>query len=375
MIRDAFGLIYAGDQIIQMRELVENRAVGAVPIGGRYRVIDFPLSNLMNSGIRSVGVIANTNYNSLMDHLGSGKSWNLSRKDDGLFLLTPYATRDTGNAYRNIIEALRGSLSFIRRAKAEYCIFTNAYMIHNMTYDDMMRFHIEKGADITLLYNKASRETYQGARYDDLRFRLDKAGRITDIEVKPENTKLDATSMRTLIVRKDILIYLIEECSARGETSFTLDLLRNNIDRLKMMGFEYKGYVGRMHSVASYFRVNMDLIDPVRQMTMFQGHNRIYTKVKDEVPAKYFADAHVSNSLVANGCIIEGSVENSVLFRGAYIGKGVSVKNSILLPSTEVNENSELEYVILDKDVSVRSRSRLVGGEEFPVVIRKGAHV
>jgi glucose-1-phosphate adenylyltransferase len=375
MIREAFGLIYAGDQIMQMRELVENRAVGAVPIGGRYRVIDFPLSNLMNSGIRSVGVIANTNYNSLTDHLSSGKAWDLSRKDDGLFLLTPYATRDTGSAYRNIVEALLGSLNFIRRAKAEYCILTNSYIIYNTTYDDMMRFHIENGADITLLYNKASLETYHGPRYDDLRFKLDRAGRITDIEVKPENTKLDATSMGTLIIRKDILIYLIEECAARGETSFTLDILRNNIDRLKMMGFEYRGYVGRMHSVAAYFRANMDLIDPERQITMFQGHNRIYTKVKDEVPAKYFADARVSNSLVANGCIIEGSVENSVLFRGVYIGKGVSVKNSILLPSTEVNEDSELEYVILDKDVFVRSRSRLVGSEEFPVVIRKGAHV
>jgi glucose-1-phosphate adenylyltransferase len=234
---------------------------------------------------------------------------------------------------------------------------------------------VESGADVTLLYDKASFETYRGPRYNDVRFKLDKTGRITDMEVVPENTKLDAASMKTLIIRKDILIYLVEECVARGETSFTNDLLRNNMDRIKIMGYEYKGYVGRMHSVAAYYRVNMDLIDPIRQVEMFQGRHRIYTKVKDEVPAKYFSDAQVKNCLVANGCIIEGSVENSMLFRGAYIGKGVTIKNSILLPNTEVNDNCDLEYVILDKDVSVRSRSRLVGNEEFPVVIRKGAHV
>ncbi|MDR2610111.1 MAG: glucose-1-phosphate adenylyltransferase subunit GlgD [Clostridiales Family XIII bacterium] len=374
MIRDAFGLIYAGEQVMQMRELVEFRAVGAVPIGGRYRVIDFPLSNFMNSGIRTVGIIANRNYNSLMDHLSSGKAWDLSRKDDGLFFLTPFANKETG-AYKNIIEALRGSMDFIRRAKAEYCILTNSHMIYNSTYDDMMRFHVDSGADITMLYNKASLESYRGERFKDVRLKIDKTGRITDLVTAPESTNLDTAGMETLILRKDILIYLTEECAARGETSFAHDFIRGNLDRLKMMGFEYTGYVGRMHSVAAYYRANMDLIDPHLQKTMFQGQNRIYTKVKDEVPAKYIGDSRVKNSLVANGCIIEGEVENSMLFRGAYIGKGVTIKNCILLPNTEVNDNSELEYVILDKNVGVRSRTRLIGNEEFPVVIRKGARV
>jgi glucose-1-phosphate adenylyltransferase len=360
---------------MQMRELVESRAVGAVPIGGRYRVIDFPLSNLMNSGIRTVAVIANRNYNSLMDHLSSGKAWDLSRKDDGLFFLTPFANKDTTGIYRNIIDALKGSMDFIRRAKAEYCVLTNAHMIYNTTYDDMMRFHVESGADITLLYNKASLETYHGERYCDVRLKLDRTGRVTDIEDASESTRLDMAGMETLIIRRDNLVYLTEECASRGEMSFTHDFLRGNLDRLKIMGFEYKGYVGRMHSVAAYYRANMDLIDPKLQMTMFQGRNRIYTKVKDEVPAKYIGDSRVNNCLVANGCIIEGEVENSVLFRGAYVGKGVTIKNSILLPNTEVNDNSELEYVILDKNVGVRSRTRLIGNEEFPVVIRKGARV
>jgi glucose-1-phosphate adenylyltransferase len=360
---------------MQMRELVEFRAVGAVPIGGRYRVIDFPLSNFMNSGIRTVGVVANRNYNSLMDHLSSGKAWDLSRKDDGLFLLTPFANKETTGVYRNVIEALKGSMDFIRRAKAEYCIITNAHMIYNTTYDDMMRFHVNSGADITLLYNKASLETYRGERYNDVRIKLDKAGRIMDLEVAPESAKVDAAGMDTFIIRKDTLVYLTEECAARGATSFARDFIRGNLDRLKIMGFEYKGYVGRMHSVAAYYRVNMDLIDPSMQRAMFQGENRVYTKVKDEVPAKYIGDSRVSGSLVASGCIIEGEVENSVLFRGSYIGKGATVKNSILLPNTEVNDNSELEYVILDKNVGVRSRTRLIGNEEFPVVIRKGARV
>jgi glucose-1-phosphate adenylyltransferase len=204
---------------------------------------------------------------------------------------------------------------------------------------------------------------------------MDKQNIVMEVEVNPGVSALDHISMDTYIIRKDILIYLVEESIAKGEYHFVNDLIRGNLSRLKIMGFEHAGYVGRMHSVAAYYKANMDFLDTKLQKALFRGRNRIFTKVKDEVPAKYIGESHVTNSIVANGCIIEGDVENSILFRGVYVGKGSSVKNSILLPGTEVNDNAELQYVVIDKNVSVRNRSRLIGNAEFPVVIRKGAMV
>jgi glucose-1-phosphate adenylyltransferase len=181
--------------------------------------------------------------------------------------------------------------------------------------------------------------------------------------------------MDVFIIRRDLLIYLVDESFAKGEYNFTNGLLRNNIGRIRIMGFEYKGYVSRLYDVASYYQTNMDFLDPDMQTAIFRGPNRIYTKVKDEVPARYMPTAAVKGSIVANGCVIEGEVENSVLFRGVYIGKGTKVKNSIVMAQTEINDGSEIENVVIDKDVSVRSRTRLVGSIDYPMIIRKGAVV
>ncbi|MDR0854568.1 MAG: glucose-1-phosphate adenylyltransferase subunit GlgD [Clostridiales Family XIII bacterium] len=377
MIREAFGLIYAAQEIMNLRDLVDQRTVGALPIGGRYRVIDFPLSNMVNTGIRNVGVIASRNYNSLMDHIGSGKAWDLSRKSDGLFLLTPYALRDNPGQYRGMIEALKSSMDYIRRAKQEYCVLSETYIIYNSTFDEMMKSHIETGADITVMYRTLDGDELaaEKERYSDVRFDIDGSGRIVDLEIDPELTTLSKRSMKTYIIRKDILIYLVEECFSRGEYHFSENLLRNNLHRLKIQGFEHKGYVGSIDSVASYYSINMDLLNTDIRRELFVLKNRVLTKVADGVPARYMDTADVTGSLIANGCIIEGKVENSVIFRHVQIGKGASVKNSIILPGTVVGDDADLEYVILDKNVSMRQRSRLVGNAGFPVVIRKGSLV
>jgi glucose-1-phosphate adenylyltransferase len=372
---DAFGLIYAGEQIFNLRELVDMRAVGALPVGGRYRVIDFPLSNMVNSGIRNVAVIASRNYNSLMDHLGSGKSWDLSRKSDGLFFLTPFAHKDNPGVYRGAVEALKGGMEYLKRAKQQYCIFTGSRTIYNSPYDDMMDFHIESDADVTILYNKLGNEKWHGPRYEDARISVKKNGEVRRIEIDAELSSLDCLVMDTFIVRRDLLVYLIDESLARGDYQFTGGLLRNNLGRIKMVGYEYKGYVSRLHDVASYYQTNMDVLDPKIQTAIFRGADRIYTKVKDEVPVRYMSTASVKNSVIANGCTIGGNVENSVLFRGVYIGKGTTVKNSILLPQCEVGDDAEIENAVIDKKVSVRNRTRLVGSKDYPVIIRKGAVV
>ena len=375
MIREAFGLIYAADEAPDLRDLVEARAVGALPVGGKYRLIDFTLSNMINSDIRNVGVIASRNYNSLMDHLSSGKPWDLSRKSDGLFLLTPYSLRENPGVYRGKVEALKSCMDYIRRTKQEYCVLGGSTRIFNSTFDDMMRFHVEQGADVTILYQNDPASGRPRDRFDDVYLKVAKDGSVTGIELNPMQSDLFARNMSTYIIHKDVLIYMVEESYAKGEYQFCEELLRNNIGRAKIMAFEHRGYVGTMRSVAAYYKVNMDLLNAKVRDELLSSKNRIYTKVRDSVPAKYTESAETSGSLIANGCIIEGHVENSVLFRSVHVGRGTTVKNSIILPGTDISENAELENVILDKNVSVRAGSRLVGATDFPVVIRKGSVV
>ena len=372
MIREAFGIIYTGEEIRNLRELVDQRIVGALPVAGKYRVIDFPLSNMVNSDIRSVGVIVSRNYNSLIDHLGSGKAWDLSGKGEGLFILTPFSLRENPGEYRGKVEALKSSLDFVRRVKQEYCILAGASSIYNINYGDMMRFHIESNADITALYHNIAYAHTVDEQYRDVFFNMTDEGRIRDLEINPRLTTLTARSLKSYIIRKDILIYLVEECVSKGEYKFSEHLLRKNINRLRIMGYEHKGYVGMLRSVQAYFDINMDMLKPKVRGELFQAENRIYTKTKDSVPARYTKLASVKNSLVANECIVEGSVEHSVLFRDVNIGKGARIKNSVILPGVEIGDDAELEYVVLDKGVNVRRRRRLIGNENYPIVVGKG---
>lgn len=375
MLRDTFGLIYAGEQNINLRELVYLRTVGALPVGGRYRAIDFILSNMVNSGIRNVGVIAQRSYHSLMDHLGSGKEWDLSRKNDGLFILPPFSSAENMGSYRGVVDAIKGVMSYISRSKQQYCVFSGSFTIYNMAFDDMVHYHLDTGADITMLYNEEEAEDFKGERYNDVRLHLSDDGRVVDLEINAALSDSKKVGMDTYVIRKDLLEYLVEDCMSRGKYNFVSDLLMNNLNRIKNMGYKHDGYVGRLHSVASYYKLNMDFLDTRIQKNLFYGDNQIYTKIKDEVPAKYAKTSNVKNSLVANGCIIEGEVENSILFRGVYVGKGTKIKNSIIMQNSEIYNNSDLEYVILDKSVNIRQGRRLIGDEVFPVIIRKGAIV
>jgi len=375
MIRDAVGIIHTGEEIPNLRELVDQRTIAALPIGGKYRAIDFPLSNMVNSDIRSVGVIVSRNYNSLMDHLGSGKVWDLSRKSDGLFILTPFAMREDPGIYRGEVEALKSSMDFLRRTRHEYCVLAGVTSIYNFNYDQMMRFHIESEADITVLYHTVEADYTVEQQYHEVFFDMSDEGRINGIEISPTSTSLTARSLKSYIIRKDLLMYLVDDCNSKGEYKFSENLLRNNLDRLKIMGFEHTGYVGMLKSVPAYYDVNMDMLNPKVREELFPEKNRIYTKTKDSVPAKYTQAADVRQSLVANECVIEGSVENTVLFRNVHIGRESKIKNSIILAGTVIGEGAELEYVILDKNVSIRPGSRLVGTSNYPVVIRKGALV
>ena len=375
MLNDAFGLIYAGEQNMKLIELVSKRAIGALPIGGRYRAIDFQLSNMVNSGIRNVGVVAEKNYHSLMDHLGSGKEWDLNRKNDGLFILPPFDTAESRGSFRGLCDAVKNSMSYIHRAKQQYCLLTGSYTIYNMTYNDLIDFHIEKNADVTILYNEEKGIPSDADRFKDLRLYFNEDGLVTDMEFNSMMPNSSCVGMDAYLLRKDLLEYLVEDALSRGKYSFVSDVLMPNVNRLKIYGYKHEGYVGRLTSVASYFKLNMDMINIDVQRELFHTGHPIYTKIKDAVPAKYDNSANVKNSIVANGCVIEGHVENCVLFRSVYIGKGSTVKDSVIMQDSEIYQNCWIENGILDKQVHVRSGRRLIGNENYPVIIKKGAVV
>jgi glucose-1-phosphate adenylyltransferase len=371
-MRDTMGIIYTGDSNISLQELTLRRSVAALPFGGRYRVIDFTLSNMINSGIINVGLITQNNYHSLMDHLGSGKQWDLDRKKGGLVILPPYVSHDNTGWYRGEIEALHSNMSFIRRSPQKYLIISGSSMVCNLTYDDAMEFHKDNNADITIIYKEDKKASKEDLSKHTL-IQTDGENRIWDIEVNPAVPMSDKISMEMYIIEKKLFEYLIEECVARGLYDFNKDILIKKMDKLKILGYPYDGYLAKIDSIPSYYKHNLELFNPENFYELFHHHGLIYTKVKDEVPAKYGDNSKVENSLVADGCIVDGKVENCVLFRGVKIAEGAVVKNCIIMQDTEIQEKAHIENVILDKEVIIRKGRHLVGQESYPVVIRKKA--
>lgn len=367
---DMFAMIYTGENDYSLAELTRSRPVSAVPIGGRYRLIDIILSNMVHSGVRTVGIIAQKNYHSLMDHVGSGKEWDLNRKQDGLFILPPYSNTDSSGSYKGLIDALRGNAEFLRRNKERYVLVTQSHTVFNFDYNELLKFHIESGADISMLYDRPS-QYRENAGIDRAYLHIGPSGQVMDIEVSPMSPRFFNVQMDMVIMETNLLLRLVDECCAQGRYDFKRDILMKHVRDLRIFAYPYHGYVARVDSVANYFTFNMDLLKQEVRDEIFSAARPVYTKVKDEVPARYGQGARAVNSLVADGCIIEGTVENCVLFRGVRIGRGSVVRNSVLMQGVEVRENAELNSVIVDKDSVIGRERRIVGTPNYPVVIGK----
>lgn len=374
MKNDLFGVIYTGESNMQLRDLTYSRSIAAVPFGGRYRCIDFMLSSMVNTGITNVGVICQKNYHSIMDHLGTGKEWDLRRKSDGLFILPPFVTKDNTGIYKGTVDALRSCMGYIRRSSQQYCVMVGSHTIFNTTFDEMLDQHIETGADVTVMYSHEPSEPGDD-EFDNARLIIDGNGRVSDIELNPYQARSDAQSCDAYIIDKSLLEYLVEEAATRANYDWMRDVLLQKVNSLKIYGWCYNGYVARINSMTSYFNHNMALLDREVREDMFNPSHPIYTKIKDEVPAIYGPDARVSNSIVADGCIIDGEVENSVLFRGVRVGRGAKISNCILMQAVEAQEMCELDHVVLDKSVTVKRGRKLMGHQSFPIILRKGAIV
>ncbi len=369
---NVLGLVFANMHDTTLGDMTKNRTMGSVMFGGRYRLIDFPLSNMVNSGISEVGVITKSNYQSLLDHLGSAREWDLARKKGGLYILPPFGNVES-TLYRGRIEALYGAMSFIKHSRAKYVILSDCDVVTNIDYKPIVEAHIESGADITAV---AHTGVYSS---DDIKtstvFNVDADKNVTSVLINPDISGTCTTSLNVFVMSMDFLIETVNDAMARGNVSFERNILQEKCRELKIKIYEYDNYFSKLNSPESYFKSNMALLEPENARKLFVPKRSIYTKVSDNAPVKYDLDSKVSNSLVADGCIIEGEVENSVLFRGVKVGKGAKVKNCILMQGTVVGDNAELNYLITDKNVSICENHILTSSPQYPMYVGKGASV
>ena len=365
---NALGIIFSNIHDSNVPELTSNRTMAAIPFGGRYRLIDFVLSSMVNSGITHVGCITNRNYRSLMDHVGSGKEWDLARKNGGFVLLPPFGEIDSTSLYSTRLEALKTVLGFIMRSNEEYIILADSNSVFNMNFNDLLRFHVSENADITMLYVKKSASEISGTNNAILK--LDENNRVKEIAIDPRmNGKVNIYG-NIVVMKRTMLVSLVSEAISHGRRHFLNDVIGKNVNRFKILAYCYDGYYEEISSLKRFYDVNLGLINPETRNKLF-GAAEIYTMIKDSAPTKYGANAIVKNSLISDACVIEGEVYNSVLSRGVKISRGTVVRNSILMKGTITGENVELNAVIADKGVVVRDRRCLSGAENFPFYIPK----
>ena len=369
-MKDVMGIIYTGENDARLRELTIIRAIAALPVAGRFRVIDFLVSSMVNGGMKNIGVIMQKNYHSLMDHLGSGKEWDLHGKNNGLHILPPFLTRENVGLYPGLLDALRSNNNFLIRSKQETLVLSNSNIIYNAHLDELVQFYRDTNADITLMYTRdPSMKRDEYGTY----IALDSSGNVTDIEVEPTHPSLEYVFMEVLVIKRELLRDLVDKAVSHGLHSLDRDVILRLVQdkSAKVNAYEYKGNCWQIDSVQSYFRFNMDILDPALRKGLFRDELPVFTKVRDEMPTCYGDNATVINSLVADGCQIEGIVENSILFRGVKIAPDAHVKNCIIMQDGQAHEGAYIENCILDKQAVIKRNSRLIGPEAYPIVIGK----
>ena len=369
--KSALGIIFPNSHDALVPELVNVRLMASIP--SRYRLIDFILSSMTNCGINNVSLMVRNNYHSLMDHLGSGREWDLVRKNGGLTIFPPFADK-TNKPFVGRVGALAGILEFLQDQKEEYVVLADTNVVVNFDFKALIDAHISTGADVTMAYNEQEiPESVLETTSNDKGFYYTFAlqdGRITKMYVNSKAKGIQNFAMGIMLIRRELLIDLVNTAYVRGEVYLERDVLLHQLDRLNVQGYKYDGYVARIFDMKSYFDENMKLLDDYNLDALF-SEAPVYTKIRDDNPSRYIAGAKVENIMVADGCIIEGEVENSVLFRGVKVAKGAKVKNCVLMQGTVVEAGADVEYVIADKDVTVSAGKELKGTDTFPVYIGK----
>ena len=362
----AVGVIFSSMNEENIPELSNHRTMASVPFGGRYRMIDFALSNMVNAGITTVGLMTKSNYQSLIYHIGSGKEWDLARKDGGMILLPPYVDQNE-TVVTTRLEALKGVIGFLGRRKEDYVVLSDCDGVARLDIQDVIKFHETKGADITMVtHNQPIVKTHYF-----IALKSDKEDRVTELRINPPAKGKADVYVNIMVINRNYLINVVQNAITCGYTSFGRDILSKNLDTMKVYNYKFNGFYGGITSMAAYFKYNMELLDKDVRAELF-GARDIYTKVKDSAPSEYGKDAKVSNSLVSDGCEIHGTVKNSILFRGVKVARGAVVENCILMQDNVIGENAKINCVITDINVVIRDRRTLSGCEELPYFIKKG---
>ncbi len=363
------GIVFSNIHDATLGELTARRTVASLPFGGRYRQIDFTLSNMVNSNITKIGVITKYNYQSLMDHLGSCEEWDLNRKNGGLYIIPPFST-GRSQVYRGKLEALHTAISFLKSQTEPYVILSDTITICNIDYRKVLEDHIKSGKDITVITTKPANHT------DDNLIVLDKDedNSATKITINYPADKDSFVGMGMFVIDREILIKEVEEAVAAGFYHFEKDFLQKSFNekRISVNVYEFKGKVLRNKDIATYLHNNLALLDEEIRCDLFKKNAPIYTKVRDEIPTYYGNDSVVNECVIADGCVIKGTVENSVLFRDIKIAEGAHVKGSIIMQGAKIGKDAYLENVILDKNVTITDGVKLIGATDHPVIIKKG---
>ncbi len=371
----ATGIIFSNIHDSNLPELTVRRTVASVPFGCRYRFIDFALSNMVNSNIFDISVIAHYNYQSLMDHIGSGKDWDLARRSGGVKILPPYITAYANAAnslYTSRLEALKSVSYILGRLTADYVVMSDCDVVCNVDFNDIIKFHKESGAEMTMAV-KSVDLTEKEAESSTIYY-SDDNGFVTDVLAFPKKFSGRAdVGLNITVVNTRFLQQTVLDAIAHGYTSMTRDVVLRNLNTHKFAVYRYDGHFACIRSFADYFKYSMQLIgDDSFRRAIFGVKNRpIYTKIRNSVPTYFSNDSEARNSLIADGCRIEGTVENSILFRGVKVSRNATVRNSIIMQDSYIGEGAYINCVVSDKNAFIRDGRLLSGTEELPYYISK----
>lgn len=368
---NVMGLVFANVHDDLIRELTEVRSMASVPFGGRYRMIDFPLSNLVNAGVSKVGIIPKSNYHSLMDHLGSGKPWDLDRKSGGLSILPPYVNSEVSMGTGHI-DSLSTVMSYLRGAKEKYVVMCDADVVGNIDIEKIINNHKETGADITIAYKDGPLPKNKS---DIMCLEMDKTGRVNKIRMSENYGVSCLFSLDIIIMERNLLMSLVKKAKEENAVRWGRDVFLAGVDTLKIYGYAVKEFAWVIDGTESYANANFALLNPKVRAELFASDRPIYTKNRDDVPTRYGLNSKVSNSLIADGCVIEGEVNNCIIFRGVKVEDGATLSNCIIMQDTIIRRAADLKYVIADKNTEITEGRALCGAPTHYMAIRKSAKV
>lgn len=370
------GLINLMEQDQYLMPLASKRPIASIPFGGRYRVIDFALSNMTAAGVDTIGLYLKDKERSLMDHIRSGKPWDIDRMQGGIFYFTPSSSIEKISGIKGDIANFYNNIDILTKSNCDYVIMSGSNMIVNIDYLEVLKSHKKSGADVTVVYKDYDSTSHY---YDDAHIiNTDEDGKIKSfgykiVKVRPENKEEKVkVSLEMYIMKVSLLKEIIEDAVSSGTSTYIREVLHECARIYDFRGYQFKGFIGFISSVQNYYSSSLDLLDENKLLNLFYGPSKINTKVRNENPAYYSNESKVTNSLIANGCEIYGEVENSILFRRVKVEKGAKIKNSIIMQNSIIKRDADIDCIIADKGVTIGINVQLKGNECTPLVIDKG---